>query len=117
MVAPAREAVHGGQVETSTGLALGAKLGQHQIIGTLGEGGMGKVYRALDTRLDRAVAIKISSERFSQRFEREARAFSALNHPLICNALRRRVIALRVELHGDGTGGRRDFARLAQTCA
>ncbi len=45
---------------------------------------MGKVYRALDTRLDRAVAIKISSERFSQRFEREARAFSALNHPLIC---------------------------------
>src|SRR5258708_10058070 len=45
---------------------------------------MGKGYRALDTRLDRAVAIKISCERFSERFEREARAFSALNHPHIC---------------------------------
>jgi len=84
MVDPAREPVAGGQVETSTGLALGAKLGQYRILGPLGEGGMGKVYRALDTRLDRAVAIKISSERFSQRFEREARAFSALNHPHIC---------------------------------
>ena len=84
MVDRAREAVAGGQVETSDGLALGAKLGQYQILGPLGEGGMGKVYRALDTRLDRAVAIKISSERFSQRFEREARAFSALNHPHIC---------------------------------
>jgi serine/threonine protein kinase len=84
MVDRAREAVAGGQVETSDGLVLGAKLGQYQILGPLGEGGMGKVYRALDTRLDRAVAIKISRERFSQRFEREARAFSALNHPHVC---------------------------------
>src|SRR5258708_30502864 len=65
-------------------ILVGTRLGPYEILGTLGEGGMGKVYRALDTRLDRAVAIKVSSERFSQRFEREARAFSALNHPLIC---------------------------------
>lgn len=45
---------------------------------------MGKVYRAVDTRLGRAVAIRISSEAFSKRFEREARAISALNHPNIC---------------------------------
>jgi serine/threonine protein kinase len=60
MVDRAREAVVGGQVETSNGLALGAKLGQYQILGPLGEGGMGKVYRALDIRLDRVVAIKIA---------------------------------------------------------
>src|SRR2546427_6687110 len=45
---------------------------------------MGKVYRAIDTRLDRAVAIKVSRQQFSARFEREARAISALNHPHIC---------------------------------
>jgi serine/threonine protein kinase len=59
-------------------------LGPYRIVGPLGEGGMGKVYRARDTRLDRDVAIKVSTERFSQRFEREARAISALNHPNIC---------------------------------
>jgi serine/threonine protein kinase len=48
------------------------------------EGGMGKVCRGLDTRLDRSVAIKISAEQFTKRFEREARAISALNHPHIC---------------------------------
>src|SRR5271154_6644523 len=65
-------------------LAPGARLGPYQILGLLGEGGMGKVYRGLDTRLGRAVAIKISAEQFSKRFEREARAISALNHPNIC---------------------------------
>ncbi len=45
---------------------------------------MGEVYKASDTRLDRIVAIKISKTKFSQRFEREARAFAALNHPHIC---------------------------------
>src|SRR5262249_24430371 len=50
----------------------------------LGAGGMGEVYRAVDTRLDRKVAIKISSNQFSERFEREARAISSLNHPHIC---------------------------------
>ncbi len=65
-------------------LAAGTRLGPYQILGLLGEGGMGKVYRGLDTRLGRAVAIKISAEQFSKRFEHEARAISALNHPNIC---------------------------------
>ncbi len=65
-------------------LAPGTRLGPYQILGLLGEGGMGKVYRGLDTRLGRAVAIKISAEQFSKRFEQEARAISALNHPNIC---------------------------------
>jgi len=65
-------------------LTPGARLGPYQILGLLGEGGMGKVYRGLDTRLDRAVAIKICAGQFSNRFEREARAISALNHPHIC---------------------------------
>src|ERR1700733_2718735 len=65
-------------------LAPGTRLGPYQILGLLGEGGMGKVYRGLDTRLHRAVAIKISAEQFSKRFEQEARAISALNHPNIC---------------------------------
>ena len=69
---------------TRTVLTSGERLGPYQILGLLGEGGMGKVYRGLDTRLNRAVAIKISAEQFSNRFEREARAISALNHPHIC---------------------------------
>jgi eukaryotic-like serine/threonine-protein kinase len=69
---------------TRTVLTPGERLGPYQILGLLGEGGMGKVYRALDTRLGRAVAIKISAEQFTKRFEREARAISALNHPHIC---------------------------------
>src|SRR2546428_4105692 len=70
--------------DTATLLAPGARLGPYQVLGSLGQGGMGKVYRAVDTRLDRAVAIKISAEQFSARFEREARAISSLNHPHIC---------------------------------
>jgi serine/threonine protein kinase len=50
----------------------------------LGSGGMGEVYKACDTRLDRIVAVKVSKEEFSERFEREARAVAALNHPGIC---------------------------------
>ncbi len=68
----------------ATLLVPGAMLGPYQILGVLGHGGMGKVYRAVDTRLDRPVAIKISAEQFGARFEREARAISALNHPHIC---------------------------------
>jgi serine/threonine protein kinase len=71
-------------LETRTMSTTGAMLGPYQIVGFLGEGGMAKVYRAIDTRLGRAVAIKISEERFSKRFEHEARAISALNHPNIC---------------------------------
>ena len=65
-------------------LAPGSNLGPYEIMGPLGEGGMGEVYRARDTRLDRIVAIKVLKDKFSERFEREARAISALNHPHIC---------------------------------
>src|SRR5713226_8836598 len=64
--------------------AAGVSLGPYRIESKLGEGGMGEVFRAVDTRLGRAVAIKISHEQFSDRFEREARAISSLNHPNIC---------------------------------
>ena len=67
-----------------TQVATGSQLGPYTIKGSLGKGGMGKVYRATDSRLGRSVAIKISDERFSHRFEHEARAIAALNHPNIC---------------------------------
>ncbi len=69
---------------TFDGLAAGACLGPYRIESKLGEGGMGEVFRAIDTRLGRAVAIKIAHERFSSLFEREGRAISSLNHPHIC---------------------------------
>jgi serine/threonine protein kinase len=62
----------------------GDKLGSYEIIALIGKGGMGEVYRARDPRLGRDVAIKVSAARFSERFEREARAVAALNHPNIC---------------------------------
>jgi Tol biopolymer transport system component len=65
-------------------MTLGSKLGPYEIVAPLGAGGMGEVYRARDTRLGRDVAIKFSKEQFSERFEREARAVAALNHPNIC---------------------------------
>jgi Tol biopolymer transport system component len=69
---------------TRTQFSPGMQLGPYRIEGPLGSGGMGEVYRALDTRLDRKVAIKVSAREFSGRFEREARAISALNHAHIC---------------------------------
>jgi tetratricopeptide (TPR) repeat protein len=65
-------------------LLAGTRLGPYRIESKLGEGGMGEVFRAIDTRLGRAVAIKTTREQFSARFEREARAISSLNHPNIC---------------------------------
>ncbi len=65
-------------------LTAGTRLGPYEIGVLLGQGGMGEVYRARDTRLGRDVAIKVSVERFNERFEREARAVAALNHPNIC---------------------------------
>jgi serine/threonine-protein kinase len=62
----------------------GTKLGPYEILAPIGAGGMGEVYKARDTRLDRPVAIKVSKEKFSERFEREARSIAALNHPHIC---------------------------------
>ena len=83
-------------------LAPGTKLGPYEIGAPLGAGGMGEVYRAKDTRLDRTVAIKILPAQFSadpirkQRFEREAKTISGLNHPHIC--------VLYDVGHQDGTG-------------
>src|ERR1700675_2981026 len=65
-------------------LQSGDKLGPYEILAPIGAGGMGEVYRALDPRLNRDVAIKVSAQQFSDRFEREARAVAALNHPNIC---------------------------------
>src|ERR1051325_1328537 len=68
----------------------GTRLGPYEVLSRLGAGGMGEVYRARDTRLDRHVALKVLPEKIAeredlrQRFEREARAISALNHPNIC---------------------------------
>ena len=65
-------------------LAAGTKLGPYEILSPLGAGGMGEVYKARDTRLDRIVAVKVSKEHFSERFETEAHAVAALNHSHIC---------------------------------
>jgi len=65
-------------------LPAGTKLGPYELVELIGAGGMGEVYRATDTRLQREVAIKVSAEAFSERFEREARAIASLNHPNIC---------------------------------
>jgi len=59
-------------------------LGPYEIVLPVGAGDMGEVYRARDTRLDRTVAIKVSHDQFTERFQREAHAIAALNHPNIC---------------------------------
>src|SRR6202165_4443399 len=65
-------------------LSTGTRLGPYETLDAIGAGGMGEVWKARDTRLDRIVAIKVSKEQFSERFQREARAVAALNHPHIC---------------------------------
>src|SRR5678816_924629 len=65
-------------------LSSGEQLGHYKILSMIGKGGMGEVYLATDMRLDRSVAIKVSSREFNDRFEREAKAISTLNHPNIC---------------------------------
>ncbi|MEO8027531.1 MAG: protein kinase, partial [Bryobacteraceae bacterium] len=66
-------------------LVAGDKLGPYEILAPIGKGGMGEVYRARDSRLNRDVAIKVSSAQFTDRFTREARAIAALNHTNICH--------------------------------
>jgi tetratricopeptide (TPR) repeat protein/predicted Ser/Thr protein kinase len=65
-------------------LAPGTRLGPYEILAPIGAGGMGEVYHARDTRLNREVAVKVSDAKFSERFGHEARAVAALNHPHIC---------------------------------
>jgi serine/threonine protein kinase len=71
-------------------ITSGSRLGPYEILAAIGAGGMGEVWKARDTRLDRTVAVKVlppqaaASNETRQRFEREARAVSALNHPHIC---------------------------------
>ena len=65
-------------------LAPGQLIGPYQLVDRIGSGGMGEVWSARDTRLDRMVAVKFASSRFSDRFAREARTIAALNHPGIC---------------------------------
>ena len=87
-------------------LAPGARLGPYEVTGPLGAGGMGEVYRARDTRLDRTVAIKVlpvaiaDDAQARERFEREARAVAALNHPHICT-----LHDIGRHLAADGTAG------------
>src|SRR5499427_8932565 len=65
-------------------LTAGDKLGPYEILSRLGAGGMGEVWKARDSRLNRLVAIKKSHNQFNDRFAREAQAIAALNHPYIC---------------------------------
>src|SRR6266511_5255703 len=84
-------------------LAAGTRLGPYEILASIGAGGMGEVYRARDTRLERTVAIKVlpaelsASPELRDRFEREARTISQLSHPHIC------------ALHDIGREGEADF--------
>jgi serine/threonine protein kinase len=72
------------------GVKAGTRLGPYEILSAIGAGGMGEVYRARDTRLDRIVAIKVLPTHLAdrsdlrERFEREARTIASLNHPHIC---------------------------------
>ena len=74
---------HASLLETEIHLTVGTQLGPYRIEERIGRGGMGEVFRATDTRLQRTVAIKTSLVQFTERFEREARAIAALNHPHI----------------------------------
>src|SRR6185295_1798108 len=76
--------------DVTAGLAPSTRLGPYEIVARVGAGGMGEVYKARDTRLERDVAIKLlppqlaADAQFRARFEREAKSISALNHPHIC---------------------------------
>jgi serine/threonine protein kinase len=88
--ARSQKLAYGRIIAVTVTLQIGTKIGPYEIVSSLGAGGMGEVYRATDTRLDRAVAIKVlpghlsSDTNLQQRLEREARAVSKLSHPNIC---------------------------------
>jgi TolB-like protein len=84
LLARPEESLPDTEVRTATVMQPGARFGPYQVESKLGAGGMGDVFRAIDTRLGRAVAIKTTHEQFGARFEREGRAISSLNHPNIC---------------------------------
>src|ERR1700728_1666663 len=76
---------HANLLQTVPVFSVGMLLGPYKIERKIGEGGMGEVYRATDTRLDRGVAIKTCRQEFDERFQREARAIASLNHRHICS--------------------------------
>jgi serine/threonine protein kinase len=81
-----RPACQSGSPQDSTGIDLtpGQQLGPYVVDAEIGAGGMGRVYRATDARLNRVVAIKVLAAQFSDRIEHETKAIAALNHPHIC---------------------------------
>ena len=103
-------------LEPSASIALGTQLGAYRIETVVGEGGMGVVYRALDTKLNRPVAVKFLSDDLAdaasrRRFQREAQTASSLNHPHILTVLRCRGGG-RPAVPGDGVRGWRHAAGL-----
>ena len=89
----------------------GALLGPYRVESRIGAGGMGQVYRATDSRLNRSVAIKFLSAQFSDRFEREAKAIAALNHPNICQIYDIAYMSPE-QLNGEAVDGRSDLFSL-----
>src|SRR6202049_4766229 len=102
-------------------LASGDRLGNYEILAPIGKGGMGEVYRAKDTKLDREVAIKIVPESFAHdperlaRFEREAKVLAALNHPNIAQiyGLEERALIIGVGRRADSRGTNRSWPAAA----
>ena len=97
-------------------ISPGDKLGPYEIIAPIGKGGMGEVYRARDPRLNRDVAIKVSAAQFSERFEREAQAIAALNHPNICQIYDVGPNYLVMEYQRRSAKGTTSRSRRVETC-
>ena len=94
----------------------GTRLGPYEIVSPVGAGGMGEVYKARDTRLERTVAVKVSKESFEERFRNEALAVAALNHPHICTLFDVGPDYLVME-YVEGTAAARPASRGRRRCA